>query len=189
MTSSSVVVEDAITFLVQQHREISALLDEVDGTAGEARRDAFTALRRLLAVHETAEEAIVHPRARRVLDAGEQIAAWRLQEETVIKQMLTEIEGLEIDSTEFADGFAELRTAVASHMRSEEDEEFPLLADALDEAQLVRMRRLAQLAQAMGPTRPHPDVESATGNLLAGPFLAMIDRVRDALETDEHDAA
>jgi hypothetical protein len=38
-----------------------------------------------------------------------------------------------------------------------------------------------QLAESMAPTRPHPGVESATANLITGPFAAMLDRARDAL--------
>lgn len=33
-----------------------------------------------------------------------------------------------------------------------------------------------KLAESTAPTRPHPGVESATANLLAGPFAAMLDR-------------
>jgi hypothetical protein len=37
------------------------------------------------------------------------------------------------------------------------------------------------MAEGMAPTRPHKAApESAVGNLLVGPFVAMVDRVRDA---------
>lgn len=182
MTSAPLAAHDAIAYLVQQHEEIAALMRQVDEAGGDTRREAFVALRRLLAVHETAEEEIVHPRARRALDAGEQIVAWRLQEETIVKQMLTEVEGLDVDSTEFEIGFGQLRDAVLSHASAEEGEEFPLLADLLDDDQLARMHGLTQFAQAVAPTRPHPDLDTATANLLVGPFASMVDRVRDALE-------
>jgi hypothetical protein len=38
-----------------------------------------------------------------------------------------------------------------------------------------------ELAEAMAPTRPHPGVESAKANMLAGPFAMMLERARDAL--------
>ncbi|MER7006426.1 hypothetical protein ABT297_25775 [Dactylosporangium sp. NPDC000555] len=36
-------------------------------------------------------------------------------------------------------------------------------------------------AEAVAPTRPHPGMQSAKGNIAAGPVLAVVDRVRDAV--------
>jgi hypothetical protein len=46
---------------------------------------------------------------------------------------------------------------------------------------LQRMRNAVKLAESTAPTHPHPGVESATKNLLAGPFAAMLDRAKDAI--------
>jgi hypothetical protein len=51
----------------------------------------------------------------------------------------------------------------------------------LDDSQLERMRKAAQLAEAMAPTRPHAGAESAAANMLVGPFAAMVDRTRDLI--------
>src|SRR4051794_6725501 len=56
---------DVVAFLKEQHQQIKSLFSEVRSASGEQRREAFFALRRLLAVHETAEEEIVHPAARK----------------------------------------------------------------------------------------------------------------------------
>jgi hemerythrin superfamily protein len=58
---------DAVELLMDQHEQIRGLLQEVDKAKGDRRVEAFGRLRRLLAVHETAEEEIVHPVARRSL--------------------------------------------------------------------------------------------------------------------------
>ena len=50
--------------LTQLHRQVAALLDAVERTAGHARLLAFNELRRYLAAHEAAEEEAVHPAAR-----------------------------------------------------------------------------------------------------------------------------
>lgn len=39
-----------------QHRQIERLMDEVTASVGSERRSVFTTLRRMLAMHETAEE-------------------------------------------------------------------------------------------------------------------------------------
>ncbi|WP_443032516.1 hemerythrin domain-containing protein, partial [Streptomyces sp. DH18] len=78
--------EDVVALLMRQHGEIRNLFDEVEHSSGDARRDAFRRLVRLLAVHETAEEEVVHPFARRSLPGGEQVVEDRLQEEKAAKE-------------------------------------------------------------------------------------------------------
>lgn len=64
---------DVVDFLTEQHQRIKALFNETLLAAGAERGEAFVRLRRLLAVHETAEEEIVHPRAGHELDNGREI--------------------------------------------------------------------------------------------------------------------
>uniref|UniRef100_UPI0024538F81 hemerythrin domain-containing protein n=1 Tax=Nocardia farcinica TaxID=37329 RepID=UPI0024538F81 len=77
---------DAVTYLVGQHRRIRELFDEVAGAADTGERERkFFELRRLLAVHETAEEEIIHPLARRAIDNGDAVVDARLEEENKAK--------------------------------------------------------------------------------------------------------
>jgi hemerythrin superfamily protein len=178
MISSGV---DVISFLEEQHQQIKALFNQVNNSEGAAKRDAFVSLRRLLAVHETAEEEIVHPAARRALPDGSRLIDARLLEENEAKKILAGLEDLDVDSPEFEAQFMLLETGVLKHAEAEEREEFAQLASALDQGQLDKMRRAAEIAEKIAPTRPHPGVESATANILAGPFASMLDRARDAL--------
>jgi hemerythrin superfamily protein len=173
--------QDVVTFLTHQHEQIKQLFADVMTVTGDARRDRFTDLRRMLAVHETAEEEIVHPRAKRELADGGDVVDARLQEENQAKQMLAALEDLDVDSTEFETMFRELQADVLNHANAEEQEEFSRLAGQLDADELDRMRRAVQAAEAIAPTRPHAGVESAAANVLTGPFAAMLDRARDAL--------
>jgi hemerythrin superfamily protein len=170
---------DVVAFLLNQHQQIKDLFEQVSKSTGAEREEAFTTLRRLLAVHETAEEEIVHPRARQELSDGDDVVDARLQEENEAKQKLSTLESLDIDSAEFEKLFQELQADVLNHAASEEELEFGRLADELDQAQLERMRKAVELAEATAPTHPHPGVESAKANMLAGPFAAMLDRARD----------
>ena len=173
--------QDVVTFLKYQHEQIKALMAEVLEATGSQREEAFTKLRRLLAVHETAEEEVVHPKARKVLDNGDDVVSQRLEEENEGKQALSELEKLDVNSTDFEKNFREFQKDVLEHAESEEHEEFAQLADKLEDAQLERMRSAVKLAESTAPTRPHPGVESATANLLAGPFASMMDRARDLI--------
>ncbi|HKO49815.1 MAG TPA: hemerythrin domain-containing protein [Polyangiaceae bacterium] len=172
---------DVVTFLKAQHQQIKELLSEVRTTHGEQRESTFTELRRLLAVHETAEELIVHPAASKALADGESIVNVRLREENKAKKELSALEDLEVDSAEFEAKFGTLAMDVLAHADAEERQEFQPLAQGLDSEQLVRMRRAVEFAERVAPTRPHPGVESRAANLLVGPFAAMVDRARDLL--------
>jgi hypothetical protein len=171
---------DVVAFLKEQHAEAKQLFARVNKSSGAEREAAFITLRRLLAVHETAEEEIVHPAARRHLKDETLIDAI-LQQENEAKKVLAQLESLSVDSAEFATLFARLEQAVLLHAQTEERDEFDQLASVLNQEQLERMRKAAEFAEKMAPTRPHPGVESSAANLLAGPFAAMLDRTRDAL--------
>ncbi len=172
---------DVVGFLKQQHEQIKGLLMSVLAKEGSERQAAFLELRRLLAVHETAEEEIVHPAARRARAVGDEVVTARLREENDAKRALIELEKLDVNSAEFDVKFRKLRTAVLNHAESEETEEFEKLNDELNADQLRRMRKAVQVAEAVSPTRPHPGVESATANMLVGPFASLMDRARDAI--------
>ena len=83
--------EDVITLLQRQHQEIRQLFDEVDRADGDARRAAFHRLVRLLSVHETAEEELVHPTVRHQ-DGGRPVVEARLDEEHRAKELLSTLD-------------------------------------------------------------------------------------------------
>lgn len=183
MTESVVnSTNDVVAFLKAQHDEIKRLFTEtLDASDTDARAKSFFELRRLLAVHETAEEMVVHPLARRTVAFGEGIADARLKEENEAKHHLADIEKMDVGSAEFAQALSELQSAVLEHARHEEVEEFSKLAEDLDERDLKRAAAMVRVAERVAPTRPHPGVERATLNFAVGPFAAMLDRARDAL--------
>jgi len=154
---------------------------EVDKAAGTpARQDRFEELRRFLAVHETAEEIVVHPAARNA-DGGAEVVRDRLREEHDAKQVLSRLDGMAVTDPGFADDLATLREAVLAHADNEEREEFPLLQSSTDERTRARMAGAVRAAEALAPTHPHPGVESLTANLLLGPVASLVDRTRDAV--------
>jgi hemerythrin superfamily protein len=176
--------QDGVRFLRNQHDEIRSLLREAAKAEGEGRRAPFERLVRLLAVHETAEEIVVYPMIRNVGADGDSIADRRLAEEESAKDELSELERLDVTSGEFERRFRELRKAVEGHAKSEEREVFPLIEQVSDDKQLEGMARALEAAESMAPTHPHKAAPtSATGNLLVGPMVAVVDRVRDALRS------
>jgi hemerythrin superfamily protein len=174
--------DEVVAFLKAQHNLIEDMFDEVlHASDPRARAEPFAKLRQLLAVHETAEEMVVHPRVRRETGAGDAIVDARLKEEHEAKEMLSQIEKLDITSQEFIDEITKLREAVLDHAEHEEGEEFPVLQDNLDADDLRRMGSAVRAAEAIAPTHPHAGVESAKLNFLVGPFASMLDRARDLI--------
>lgn len=172
---------DVVDFLTAQHERIKTLFDETLLAAGAEREDSFVRLRRLLAVHETAEEEIVHPRAARELDNGRDLIKARLAEEKQAKTALSELENVDVDSEFFTEKLRELRDDVTEHAGHEERDEFAGLRAELDDTELQLLERAVKLAESIAPTRPHAGVEGALANAFVGPFASMVDRARDAI--------
>ncbi|MBE1530241.1 hemerythrin domain-containing protein [Actinomadura algeriensis] len=181
MSTATTVQNDIVDLLRAQHGQIRDLFDKVEHSRGEERADAFRSLVRLLAVHETAEEEIVHPAARKALPGGDGIVADRLREERAAKETLAELDGMDTSAPDFLDKLDKLRVDVLTHARAEERYEFDRLGDSFTDAQRKGFAAAVKAAEAAAPTHPHPGTESATKNMLAGPAVAIGDRVRDMI--------
>lgn len=172
---------DVVDLLVEQHMMIRDLFTAVLTATGLERREAFEDLVRLLAVHETAEEEVVHPALRLAMPDGQAIVEARLEEERQAKELLQELDGMDVEDDQFLPLFVQLRDAVIDHAMYEQHYEFNRLRQHLPAAQRVMMRGLVKAAEATAPTHPHPGAEGAAANLVLGPPLAVVDRVRDVI--------
>lgn len=175
--------EDVVDLLVRQHQEIRDLFSELETATGDRRRDAFRDLVRLLAVHETAEEEVVHPAARTADGDAEAVVEARLGEERKAKELLSHLVEMGPDAEGFDTLLLQLRDDVLAHADHEEHEEFPRLRASCDADELRGMALAVRAAEAVAPTRPHPGVESATANLVLGPPAAIMDRARDLIRS------
>src|SRR3954465_14589848 len=169
---------DLVSQLLAQHALVRGAIDDVAKSAtAESRQEAFDALRELLARHETAEEMIVRPLTRDI-DSGEPVAEARMEEENESKDVLAELENLDIASVEFARTFETFAKSVLEHAIAEEAYEFPLLrrlgADKPEKAE-----KQFRKAEKPAPTHPHPSARSTAMNSVPGPFAAVADRARD----------
>jgi hemerythrin superfamily protein len=174
--------DDVVKFLKGQHNLIKDMFEEVfSASDAKAREKAFIELRQLLAVHETAEEMVVHPRVRHEVASGDKIVDARLHEEHKAKEMLSKLESMDIGSKAFLNELAKFRDAVIDHAEHEETEEFNKLERKLDADERERMAKAVEAAEAIAPTRPHPGLESAKANFAVGPFASMLDRARDVI--------
>jgi hemerythrin superfamily protein len=174
--------DDGVALLIDQHQTVRSLLDEVERTSGDQRRQAFDMLRALLAVHETAEELVVRPVTRTKVDGGSAIADARMAEENKSKEMLAQLEALDATTEQFGAMFGRFKADVLAHAQHEETEEFPKLRETVGGTELSAMAKALKAAEAVAPTHPHPSAKSTTANLVLGPIAAVVDRTRDAIK-------
>ncbi|MER6524038.1 hemerythrin domain-containing protein [Streptomyces sp. NPDC001508] len=172
--------ESVVDVLTRQHRQIKLGFLQA-ALPGPWRRQNFERLMRLLAVHEAAEEAHVHPVARRALRHGRELAARRRDEEREAKQLLIALWHTGPDGVGYLRRLNEVRRAVSRHAAREEREEFRALRKALSPSRLSMLGAEVKLTQAYAPTRPHRWVNNEATNKLAAPVLGPVDRALDAL--------
>lgn len=178
--------KDVIDLLMHQHEEVKAAFADVEAAVNrDGKLKAFERLVRLLAVHETAEEEVVHPRLRHLVPDGGRIVEQRLDEERQAKLDLADLEADGVDAPDFDIRLASLKSSVTAHAQAEEEQEFPLIRKyAADKTR--SMARAVKAAEALAPTHPHPNTESMAANMVIGPFAAVADRVRDTLRHVTH---
>lgn len=168
--------------LFEQHARIRGLLGEVRSNSGEVRAEAFEALRRMLASHETAEEIVLRPVSVQIMSRD--AAADRNHEERHIVAKLADLEHLDsIGGSRWDELFASFEQAVVDHLAMEEAEEFPVIEAEVDDQELARMANWITRAFELGPTHPHPFVTGhPEAERAAMPFSALADHVRDHFE-------
>jgi hypothetical protein len=127
---------------------------------------------------------IVRPLTKKA-PGGEEIAQGRMDEENEAKEVLADLEKMDVDSPAFTQRFTGFRQSVLEHAEHEETQEFPLLRQNTDPEALVKARDRVKRAEEMAPTHPHPSARTTTMNYVAGPFAAMLDRARDAFSSKD----
>jgi hypothetical protein len=166
---------DVTSVLREQHAGIRRAFVRA-GLPGPGRAGEFRRLVRMLAEHEAAEEAHVHPAVRRAGRGG--VAAARVGEEERAKRLLARLWRAGPHARGYLLMLAVLGWRVLRHAAREEREEFPVL-DGLGPARRRVLAAEVYLARELAPTRPHPRVNGELGNKLAVPVFGPADRIRD----------
>ena len=166
---------DVTTVLRQQHAGIRRALIRA-ALPGQGRAVEFRRLVRMLAEHEAAEEAHVHPSVRRAGRRG--VAAARVGEEERAKRLLNRLWQAGPHDRAYLPRLAMLGWEVLRHAAREEREEFPVL-ERLSPAKRRVLAAEVYLARQLAPTRPHPGINGELRNKLAMPVFGPADRIRD----------
>jgi hemerythrin-like domain-containing protein len=169
--------------ITHDHENLERLFKRLERTLSNTDgREASAALRevtRELSVHGAIEEQFLYP-ALRNTNQDETLDC--VEEHHAVKLTLAELEATPPADERFAAKARLLIANVREHIAEEERELLPALEDALEPEQQRELGAALANAKLLSPTRPHPSApEMPPGNLLVGPALGVLDRLRDAV--------
>jgi len=174
---------DVVEVLTVDHREATALIDQILSTAApEDRRDLADTLISELVRHSVAEEMYVYPAIKQHLPNGEEAVRHDQEEHKALEKTMKELEGVDPAQPRFEQVVRELQTTLRDHIADEEAGQFPEVRARVPLADLVTMADKVETAKKMTPTRPHPSAPKTEIFHLVGPGVGLVDRLLDKLE-------
>jgi len=141
---------NAIELLMQDHKEASGMMDQLE-TADKGDREArnvFLRLNEALTMHTQIEEQIFYP-ALKNFDETKDLVPEAFEEHQEVKDILEEMTSLNPGDDEFMDKLTELRDSVEHHVEEEESEMFPKAEKVLGQSRLQELgRQMQQMKQS-----------------------------------------
>ena len=180
MTESSTEgTGDVIDVLTSDHREMLALLTQIEGTAdAAARRDLADTVTAELMRHAVAEEMYVYPAMRDHLPDGDEAVEHDIEEHKELEQTMKSLEGLDAEDPDFDEQLRKFEEQLRHHVEEEETEQFPQLRARVPREQLVKLAAKVETAKKLAPTRPHPGApNNQVFHKLVGPGVGLVDRL------------
>ena len=161
------------------HARMNELIEAYERGDVAAKRDAFRELVTLVTTHAFAEETVLFPAARKVLDArGEQLTGALEDEHQQVNELIAELDGHGPDDARFVTKVPLLFGILRDDARREEDVLLVELADAAP-GELESLGRAWEASRRVAPNRAHPAVPRRPPvNALVAPFLTIVDHLR-----------
>jgi hemerythrin superfamily protein len=155
---------DAIEILLNDHRRIDALAEQLDATDDPAEiRRIFLRIVEELAAHEAAEQQVVFPAFRAALEIAENTVAHRMGEHEELNEMLAEMRNLAPDSYGFIKRGSALLLEVRAHFEREEESVFDRIRDSFTADELAELGKRVVAVKEHSPAFPddHPQIAVA----------------------------
>jgi iron-sulfur cluster repair protein YtfE (RIC family) len=142
---------DPFDVLVQDHRAIAALLDDMEQSPNDAlfeRAQKLFRLKRRLTAHAMAEEDVIYPLLfEQIRNADD--ARHLYSEHAAMKVHLYALENMPKDDPAWSGRVHELKSLIEGHVQQEEDVDFPKLRDELDDITLSKLFGKMQREKAL----------------------------------------
>ncbi|MFF9162142.1 hemerythrin domain-containing protein [Streptomyces longwoodensis] len=165
----------------RDHAEMDALMERHRALPdGEERERVLQQTVQLVFSHAFAEETVLWPAVRRLVEDGEELTSRVEEEHQQINDLVADIERLDPGSPEREDKVRQAFALIRQDIRDEEDLLLPRLQEALPPDRLRRLGAAWDTVRRSAPTHPHPVVpRRPPGNAVLGVPLSFYDRVRD----------
>lgn len=174
---------DAITLLKNDHHTVEQLFKRFEKAGDRAyveKRRIVDQIIEELSRHAAIEEQLFYPAARVAVDDVEDVALESIEEHHIVKWELSELEKMDPRDERFDAKVTVLIENVRHHVEEEEGEFFPKVREQLGRNDLGELGDAMETARKVAPTHPHPrSPQSPPGNLVAGAFASVTDRVVD----------
>ncbi|HEX8481293.1 MAG TPA: hemerythrin domain-containing protein [Allosphingosinicella sp.] len=168
----------------RDHMRLDGLLRRLGEAPAAGRNPVLLDIYRLVFPHAFAEEAVLWPLIRRLLPDGQALTLQVELEHQRINALVTELETLEPGSEAHEQRLVRIVQLLREDVRDEEDALLPRLQAELSPAQLRLLGVCWEIVRAIAPTRAHPIVSRRPpGNVLSALPLALLDRLRDAVDS------
>jgi hemerythrin superfamily protein len=120
----------ATKMIRQDHKKVEGLFKKFEQTKGaQAKRRLAENAMAELEVHAALEEEIFYPAVKREVDDGSLVQE-ALEEHQTVKQLISELRGMEEADDEFESQFSELVENVQHHVEEEENEMLPKVEES-----------------------------------------------------------
>ena len=140
-TSASTINTDAISILVDDHRLIEALMNQIAQTPASnptRRTRLLQQLIDILTVHNFSEENVVYPAIKDIANLPND-ATTLYQEQDLAKVQVFELNQLSTSDPDWGNRFTTFQNAVLSHVAQEENVDFPSLRTAAGPTKLAEL--------------------------------------------------
>jgi len=129
---------NAFQLLKEDHKKVSEIFQQLEPTTERAvktRTELFAELKTSLDIHAHIEETIFYPSIKREAETRE-IVLEGFEEHHVIKTLLKELDGMPVDTEQWAAKCKVLQENVEHHVEEEEGEMFQKTRNVLSEEQI-----------------------------------------------------
>lgn len=159
------MAKDVIELLIEDHREVEQIIEEIEGTTDTATRErlSMTLIEEVMR-HAVAEEEVFYPAVRSALERGDELIDEGVKEHQQVEQLLTRLETLDPEDDAFDQTITELRSALEHHVQEEETEIFPQFEQRVDQRERTSLASQLEEAKQDSPSSPSEKLGGGAGD-------------------------
>ena len=122
---------NATQMIRQDHKKVEGLFKKFEQTQGsQAKRRLAENAMAELEVHAALEEEIFYPAVKNEVDDGSSMVQEAIEEHQTVKQLISELKGMQEAGEEFESQFSQLMENVQHHVEEEESEMLPKVEES-----------------------------------------------------------